>query len=108
MEENNAIHPTPDWFQELQLAGKDAVAKESEKKKHEADFAHIFPAQTEKPEQFAWNYAATHRVEALPQGGLAIHINDNCTLLIFPLPFIGCTIGKKPANGDLFESMHEK
>lgn len=105
-EENNAIHP--DWSQELQLAAKDAVAKELEKKKHEADFGHVFAAQPKKPEQFAWNYAATHRVEALPQGGLAIHINDNCVLLIFPLPFVGCAIGKKPANGDLFESMHEK
>ncbi len=76
-------------------------------KQHEADFAHVFPTQPKMPEQFAWDYAATHRVEALPQGGLAIHINDNCVLLIFPLPFIGCAIGKKPANGGIFESMHK-
>jgi hypothetical protein len=106
-EENNAIHSTPDWSQELGLAAKDAVAKELEKKKHEADFAHVFPAQPTSPTQFAWDYAATHRVESLPQGGLVIHINDNCVLLIFPLPFVGCAIGKKPANGGIFESMHK-
>jgi hypothetical protein len=29
-------------------------------------------------------------------------------LLIFPLPLIGCGIGKRPANGDLFNHMREK
>ena len=106
-EENNAIHPTPDWSEELQLAAKKAVAKELEKKKHEADFAHVFPAQPKKPEQFAWNYAATHRVEAVPGGGMLIHLGDNCVLVFLPLPIVGCGIGKKPANGDLFEHRHE-
>ncbi|HEY6620904.1 MAG TPA: hypothetical protein VIY68_15265 [Steroidobacteraceae bacterium] len=106
-EVDSATHPTPDWSQELQLAAKNAVAKELERKKHEADFTHVFPTQPKKPPQFAWNYAATHRIEALPQGGLVIHINDNCALLIFPLPFIGCSIGKRPANGDLFEHLHD-
>jgi hypothetical protein len=86
---------------------ENAVAKELAKKKHDNDFAHIFPAQPRKPPQFAWNYAATHRVETLPQGGILIHINDNCALLIFPLPFVGCGIGKLPANGNLFEHLHE-
>jgi len=107
-EGDSAIHPTPDWNAELQLAAKDAVAKELEKRKHDRDFAHVFPTQPKKPPQIAWDYAATHRVEALPQGGLLIHINDNCALLIFPLPFVACAIGKRPANGDLFEAMHEK
>ena len=106
-EENNAIRPTPDWNAELQLAAKNALAKELEKKKHEADFTHLFPGQPTKPPRFAWNYAATHRVEALPQGGLVIHINDNCALLIFPLPFVACAIGKRPANGDLFKPLQK-
>ena len=107
-EENNAIHPTPDWNAELTLAAKNALANELAKKKHDADFAHVFPTQPKKPEQFAWDYAATHRVETLPQGGVLIHINDNCVLLIFPLPLVGCGIGKRPANGDLFKHMREK
>lgn len=107
-EENNAIHPTPDWNAELTQAAKNALANELAKKKHDTDFAHVFPTQPKKPEQFAWDYAATHRVETLPQGGVLIHINDNCVLLIFPLPLFGCGIGKHPANGDLFEHMREK
>lgn len=105
--EENAIRPTPDWNAELQLAAKNALAEELEKKKHEADFTHLFPTPPTKPPQFAWNYAATHRVEALPQGGLVVHINDNCVLLIFPLPLLGCAIGKRPANGDLFKPLQK-
>jgi hypothetical protein len=106
--ENNAIHPTPDWNSELQLAAKNALTNELAKKKHDTDFAHAFPTQPQKPAQLAWDHAATHRVESLPQGGLLIHINDNCVLLLFPLPLVGCGIGKHPANGDLFEHMREK
>jgi hypothetical protein len=107
-QEDNAIHSAPDWAEELKLAAKNALTNELAQKRHEMDFAHAYPTTPTKPPQFAWNYAATHRVEALPQGGLLIHINDNCVLLIFPLPFVGCGIGKLPANGDLFEHMREK
>ena len=106
-DEDDAIHPAPDWSEELHLAATDAIAKESVQKRHELDFAHAFPTQPKKPQQFAWDYAATHRIEAIPGGGLAVHINDNCVLLIFPLPLIGCGIGKHPANGDLFEHRHD-
>ena len=106
-DEDNAIHPTPDWTEELHLAARDAIAKELAQKRHELDFAHAFPTQPKKAPQFAWDYAATHRIEAIPQGGLAVHLNDNCVLLIFPLPFIGCGIGKHPANADLFEHRHD-
>ena len=107
IEENNAIHPTPDWNAELQLAAKNALANELIKKKHDTDFAHVFPTQPQKPAQLAWDHAATHRVESLPQGGLLIHINDNCVLLLFPLPLVGCGIGKHPANGDLFKPLQK-
>lgn len=107
-EENNAIHPTPDWNAELQLAAKHALAQELAKKKHDTDFAHVFPTQPNRLGQFAWDHAATHRVESLPEGGLLINLSDNCVLLIFPLPLVACGIGKHPANGDLFEHMHEK
>jgi hypothetical protein len=106
-EEDNAIHPAPDWTEELQLVAKDSVAKELAQKRHELDFAHVFPAQPKKSQQFAWDYAATHRIEPIPGGGMLVHLNDNCVLIIFPLPFIGCAIGKHPANGDLFERRHD-
>jgi len=103
-DEDHAIHPAlPDWTEELHLAARDAITEELAQKRHELDFAHAFPTQPKKPRQFAWDYAATHRIEAIPEGGMLVHLNDNCVLIIFPLPFIGCGIGKRPANGDLFE-----
>jgi len=104
-EENNAIHP--DWAKELKLAAKNTLDKELAQKKHESDFSHVYPKTPTKPPQFAWNYAATHRVEALPQGGMLIHLGDNCVLALLPLPIVACAIGKQPANGDLF-NMHQK
>jgi hypothetical protein len=106
-DEDHAIHPAPDWTEELHLAARDAIAKELAQKRHDLDFAHAFPMQPKTPPQFAWDYAATHRIEAIPEGGLLVHLNDNCVLIIFPLPFIGCGIGKHPANGDLFEHRHD-
>jgi hypothetical protein len=106
-DEDHTIHPAPDWTEELHLAARDAIAEELAQKRHELDFAHAFPTQPKKPQQFAWDYAATHRIEAIPEGGMLVHINDNCVLIIFPLPFIGCGIGKRPANGDLFEHRHD-
>jgi hypothetical protein len=105
--EDNAIHPAPDWNEELRLAAKNALANQLAQKRHELDFAHTFPTQPKTPPQFAWDYAATHRVEALPQGGMVIHLSDNCVLLLFPLPLVGCGIGKRPTNGNLFEHLHD-
>jgi hypothetical protein len=107
-EEDNAIHPAPDWTAELHQAAKNAVANELAQKRHDFDFAHAYPRTPTKPPQFAWNYAATHRIEAIPGGGMLIHLGDNCVLLLLPLPMVGCGIGKHPANGGLFDHMHDK
>jgi hypothetical protein len=106
--EENAIQPAPDWTEELRLAAKNALAAELARQRHELDFAHAFPTPPKKPQQFAWDYAATHRIEALPEGGMLLHLSDNCVLVLFPLPFVGCGIGKRPANGDLFEHRHDQ
>jgi hypothetical protein len=105
-DENNAIHPPPDWADELSRAARDVISNESMKNTRDFGFPHPL-AVPDKPAQFGWNYAATHRVESLPQGGLLIHVNDNCVLLLFPLPFVGCAIGKIKANGNLFEHMRD-
>jgi hypothetical protein len=102
-EEDNAIHPAPDWTEELHIAAQNAVANQLAQKRHELDFAHAFPALPKKSQQFAWDYAATHPIEAIPGGGIRVHLGDNCVLILFPLPLVGCAIGKRPANGDLFE-----
>ena len=104
---DNAIHPAPDWTQELHLAAKNALTKELAQKRHELDFAHAYPTPLKKPPQFAWNYAATHRIEAIPEGGILIHLSENCVFILFPLPFAGCALGKRQVNGDLFEHLHD-
>jgi hypothetical protein len=38
---------------------------------------------------------------------LLINLNDHCVFVLLPLPFFGCGIGSKPANGDLFEHMRD-
>jgi hypothetical protein len=107
-EEDNAIHPTPDWTEELQQAAKNAVANQLAQKRHELDFAHAFPVRPTPPPQIAWDYAATHRVEAIPGGGMLVHLSDNCVLILFPFPFVGCGIGKRPVNGGLFEHLRDQ
>lgn len=57
----------------------------------------------------AWDYAATHRVEALPGGVTVINLNDHCAIaFLWVLPMFGCSLGKIPARGDLFDHMHEE
>ena len=108
IEEDSAIHPTPDWTEDLKLAAKDSLAKELTQRRHDSDFSHAFPTQPRKAQEFAWNYAATHRVEAIPEGGILIHLGDHCVLVLIPLPLVGCGIGKIPVNGSLFEHMDDK
>jgi hypothetical protein len=104
-EETNAIHPPVDWTDEASRTAKDYVAKPTPPPR---DFGFPqLPAAAPKSGEFAWNYAATHRIETLAKGGLAINLNDNCVLVLFPLPFAACALGTKKANGDLFMHMHE-
>jgi hypothetical protein len=105
-DENNAIHPPADWASELSRAARDATSDESTQKPRDFGFPHPSSAPTKVP-QFGWDYAATHRVESIPEGGLLLHLNENCVLVLFPLPFVGCGIGRKKADGDLFEHMRD-
>jgi hypothetical protein len=103
-----------DWNAEAELAVKQhaqmAVMPQPralDKHGAGADFnGGLGPDGKPKPE-FAWDRSHTQRVESMEGGGILIHINDRCTLVLFPLPFVGCGIGKKPASGDLFEHMRE-
>jgi hypothetical protein len=57
--------------------------------------------------EFAWDYAHTHRYTPLPGGGFVVALNDRCSIMVFILPMIGCSVGRAPpANGDLFKNMH--
>lgn len=57
--------------------------------------------------RFAWSHAATHRVESLQNGGLAINLSDECTLIFAGLMLIPvCVLEKAPPRADLFDRMH--
>jgi len=58
--------------------------------------------------EFGWDYARTHRVESLRDGGVLINLNDNCVIVIYVVvPLVGCKIGRLPANGHLFDHMRD-
>ena len=60
------------------------------------------------PPKFHWDPVGTNRVVQLEGGGTLIRLNDNCALVIYVLiPLAGCTLGKIPARGDLFEHMRD-
>lgn len=103
--ENRA--PRIDWSAEMARAAQDAAEAASAPKPKDFGFPHAKGAQPPKAHEFGWDRAHTHRVESLAQGGLLVHLNDNCVLVFFPLPFVGCTLGHSPASGDLFKPMGE-
>ncbi|HZE43196.1 MAG TPA: hypothetical protein VE058_05410 [Steroidobacteraceae bacterium] len=65
------------------------------------------PDRKEKSE-FGWDRSHTHRVESLEGGGLLIHINERCVLVLMPFPLPFCGIGKIPVRGDLLDHMHDE
>jgi hypothetical protein len=59
-------------------------------------------------QRFGWDYARTHRVESLPDGGLLVNLSDRCSLIIrFPMLLGGCKIGRIESRADLFAHMGE-
>jgi hypothetical protein len=73
-----------------------------------ADFnGGLGPDRERKPE-FAWDRTHTQRIEPIEGGGMLIRLSDHCVLVVFPLPFVGCGIGKIPVRGDLFDHMHDE
>jgi hypothetical protein len=103
--DETGANPNVDWNAELERAGKDNSLREPGLARRDFGFPHRSAPAAAKPPDFGWDYAATHRVESLPGGGLLINLNDRCVLLLAPLPFAVCGIGTKPANGELFEHM---
>lgn len=65
------------------------------------------PASPAAPWKFGWDYAQTHRIEALPDGGLLINLTDRCALVAYLMLIPVCKIGKMPANGQLFDHIHD-
>lgn len=55
-----------------------------------------------------WDTVATHRIVELPQGGTLIVLDERCSLVIAPLPIVGCWLGRLAASGRLFSHMRPR
>jgi hypothetical protein len=67
------------------------------------------PAPAAARQQFGWDYAHTHRVEPLPDGGLMVNLSDRCSIIVrFPMLLGGCKLGRLESRADLFAHMHEQ
>jgi hypothetical protein len=73
-----------------------------------ADFNGGLGPDRKQKSEFGWDRTHTQRIESIEGGGILLHLSDHCVLLVFPLPFVGCGIGKIPARGDLFDHMHDE
>jgi len=104
--DNHAQDAPIDWSNELSRAAANAVPSDAAPAPKDFGFPHA-TTQPPKTEPFGWDRVHTQRVESIPGGGILIKLNDNCVLVLFPLPFAGCAMGKRKANGDLFKHMQE-
>lgn len=100
--------PPIDWRQAMQ---GEVRAQEALARARKLRFG--FPQRPAPPPRaapaFGWDYAHTHRLEALPRGGMVINLSDHCKLVIYGLMFFpACTAGKIPVEGQLFGHMHER
>lgn len=96
-----APHAPVDWRRAIQ---GEVQAEESVSRKKKIDFG--FPQAPQgphAPSEFGWDYAPTHRIVALPHGGMIINFSERCFInLWYPIPM--CR-GKEPANGHLFDNL---
>jgi hypothetical protein len=103
---STAITPPVDWNAEQSLAGRAASGIDAQHPLRDFGVPARPPTTADYP-QFDWDYARTHRVESIPQGGVIIHLNDNCVLVLSPLPLALCSPFKHEANGELFKHMRD-
>jgi hypothetical protein len=106
-EQGIPIRPSIDWAAELDRMAREAAMADTSRKHVDFGFPHASSAPTSSLPEFGWSYAPTHRVEAIPSGGLLVNLSDSCVLVFAPLPFFACAPGKKSANGDLFMHMRD-
>jgi len=101
-----ARHPPIDWPRAMQ---REAHAEALRPPARRLRFG--FPRQAAPAAavpEFGWDYASTHRLQALPQGGMLLNLNDHCALVIYGFIFPFCRIGRIPVNGRLFDHMRDR
>jgi hypothetical protein len=105
--EPGATAPTAiDWAKEAERVAADRGA--SDRSAGEG----TRPATEPPPaghQAFGWDYAHTHRVESLPDGGLLVNLSNRCSLVVkFPMLLAGCKIGTIESRSDLFAHMRDQ
>ncbi len=105
--QSDAIREPIDWEGVLNRAAVSAASAAAAPPPREFGFPRSAEPGAASAPEFAWSHARTHRLELLTGGGLLVNINDHCVLILFPLPFVGCGIGKIAVNGALFEHMRD-
>ncbi|MEO8063165.1 MAG: hypothetical protein ABI821_10500 [Pseudomonadota bacterium] len=63
------------------------------------------PGEPRKVKPFGWDKTQTQRLEVIPGIGTRIRLTDHCEVFVTLIPMVGCSLGKIPARGDLFEGM---
>lgn len=105
-----AVPAAIDWANEASVVAG-ASASKSEPRSLSNGLPPRLDLQMEKPHtpsDFGWDAAHTRRIEALPEGGTLVRLNDRCALVVgLPLILPVCKLGKIPARGDLFKNMGE-
>lgn len=97
--------PATDWNSELELVAKSIASGDASAKRRDFGFPHRAPSA--KTPTFDWDPVHTQRVEIVPEGGVIIRLSDKCVMVLMPLPFAFCGIGKKEANGHLLDHMND-
>lgn len=101
-----SAHPPVDWQQAAQREVRE-LASRSHTRKMQFGFPQMPESAPPRP-QFGWDYAHTHRVEALPGGGTIINLTDRCALVVYVILIPVCKIGHIPANDHLFDDMRDR
>ena len=103
----------PDWHLQAESAAAHAIEEQERRRQHPSplephDFSGVKSGATDsnKP-QFGWAYAATHRVEEIPTGGLIFNITDRCSIVWVIVPLALCKIGKLQGHSDLFQHLED-
>jgi hypothetical protein len=99
-------HARVDWRQAMRDEAR--AQPRSPARRLQFGFPQSPPAGPPAPPAFGWDYAHTHRLVALPAGGMLINVTDRCALVFYGFLIPVCKIGKMPANGQLFEHLHER
>jgi hypothetical protein len=102
-----------DWAQEAERAAARQIDADEAAARRAAAFSPrkgtlhaLEPAAPLKP-PFGWSYARTHRVEALPGGGIIFNLNDRCAIVFAVMLIPVCKVGALEPRGDLLQHMRD-